>query len=160
MKNLFRKPVATKSCPIKLSTIPEARFTSACVEEMLASGTPIYAWYDSDKLNVSSIESFTDHNLQGLFMIRKEIDFLATYVAYFVDGVLVFRLYEVSMFSKENIEYLMTGKLSDASCVMYDDTGITRFQQTFSHDVTEEMVRDALKNRKIWVVGDEHFHKS
>ncbi len=160
MKKFFRKTAATKSCPIKLPIIPEARFTPSFVEEILSSGTPIYAWYDSDKLTASAIESFTGRNLVGLFMFRKEIDFLATYVAHFVDGVLVFRLYEVSMFSKEDIEHLMTSKLTDACCVMHDDTGITRYQQTFSHDVTEDMVRDALKDRKIWVIGDEHFEKA
>lgn len=155
----FKKFAANKGCPIKLPSIPEANLTVTAIDDMLTNGTPIYAWYTLDKPNLSAFESFTGQNIQGLMMFRKELDFLCTYVAHFVDGVMVLKLYEVSMMSTENISKLIAERLTPASTVMYDDSGITEYQQTFSHDVTDEMVREALKSRTSWIIGDEHFHK-
>ena len=158
-KNATNAAAATKSCPIKLSVIPEANFKTTIIKDKLENHVPIYAWYTLGKPSVSAFESFTGKNMEGLMMFRKEIDFLCTYVAHFVDGVITLRLYEVSMMSTENVEQLITERLETATTVMYDDSGLTEFQQTFDHDVTDEMAYEALKSRKTWVIGDEHFHK-
>ena len=155
----FKKIAANKGCPIKLPVVPEANLTVTAIKDMLTNETPIYAWYTLDKPNLSAFESFTGQNLQGLMMFRKELDFLCTYVAHFVDGVMVLKLYEVCMMSTENVSKLLTERLTPASTIMYDDSGITEYQQTFSHDVTDEMIREALKSRTSWIIGDEHFHK-
>lgn len=155
----FKKFAANKGCPIKLPVISKANLTVTAIEDMLTEGTPIYAWYTLGKPTLSAFESFTGRNLNGLMIFRKELDFLCTYVAHFVDGVMVMRLYEVAMMSTENVSKLIAERLTPASTVMYDNSGITEYQQTFSHNVTDEMVREALKSRTSWIIGDEHFHK-
>lgn len=155
----FKKFAANKGCPIKLPVIPKANLTVTAIEDMMTEGTPIYAWYALNKPTLSAFESFTGRNLNGLMMFRQELDFLCTYMAHFVDGVMVLKLYEVSMMSTKNVATLIRTRLTPASTVMYDDSGITEYQQTFSHDVTDEMVREALKSRTSWIIGDEHFHK-
>lgn len=157
-KHAINAAATTKSCPINLSVIPEADFKIAVIKDKLENDVPIYAWYTLEKPSISAFESFTGQNIEGLMMFRKEIDFLCTYVAHFVDGVITLRLYEVTMMSTESVEKLITEKLVTATTVMYDDSGLTEFQQTFAHNVTDEMVREALKSHKTWVIGDEHFH--
>lgn len=157
-KHVTTTAAATKICPINLSVIPEVDFNVTVIKDMLETDTPIYAWYTLEKPSIFAFESFSGQNIEGLMMFRKELDFLCTYTAHFVDGVITLRLYEVTMMSTESVEKLIAERLETAITVMYDDSGLTEFQQTFDHDVTDEMVREALKSRKTWVIGDEHFH--
>lgn len=154
---IIKKPTAAKRCPIKLPVISEADVTTARIENLLRTHTPIYAWYTQP--NIASFESFTGRNIDGLFMFRQELDFLCTYLAYFIDGVLVFKLYEVAMMTTESVETLIKERLDTATTVLYDDSGITEYQQSFCHDITDDMIREALKSRRSWIIEEKHFLK-
>lgn len=77
-----------------------------------------------------------------------------------VDDALVFRLYEVAKMAKENVEDLIKKRLSTAATVLYDDSGITDDQQIVNNGVTDDMIREALRDRKSWFIGDKHFQKT
>lgn len=160
MKKFFHKKATTNSCPVKLPVIPEADITVDRIMDMLNEDLPIYGWYTLAKPSVYVFESLTGNSIEGLMMFRREGEFLSTYVMHIVDDAIVFRLYEVAKMAKENVEDLIKKRLSTAATVLYDDSGITDYQQIVNNDVTDDMIREALKDRKSWFIGDKHFQKT
>lgn len=144
-------------CPIKLPHMAKAKVTPLRIERMLRDNISIYGWYTLDKFSISALESFTDNRIEGLFVFRKECDFLMTYRAFFTESGTILELYEVSKFSSDDVSSLVSGKLRDANVVLYDKKGVTEELELLTPNLTDQMILDHLKDRSTWALMESDF---
>ena len=162
MFNFFKRKAVTSSerRPLKLPSIPKAKRTSSEIMSLLKKGIPIWAWYSLlDKPNVSAIATVTGNYLDGFAMWRIEGNYLMKYVAHFDDNRRIhLMLREVCEASNSNIAMLVSREMEDAFDIMYDDEHFTENALVFVHDVTQEKIKDQLKDKRVWYIGEEHFY--
>lgn len=151
--------------PLNLPKMVPNQITGDTILSYLSNGTPIWAWYTVTKMNSSDPIAFekvahgAESNMVDDFeLYRKEGNFLCKYYARFDGKELHMKLYEVTYFTADNVNELVTRDLPHAYEVYHDDDNLAATDVLFySHDITSTMLDEYLSEHHTMYVTDDHF---
>ena len=168
MFTLFKKkqPEPAEKNPIPLPEIPSNEINPVELFEMLNNGTAIWGWYKlthqkNNTVNVSALHNMTI-GFEGLAVFRREGNYL---VKYRVDVIgekyyICLKLSEICKLTRSNLMELYNTELTDAYKLFYDyDCSYSAACRCYAHNVTNDMIEQALSQRRVFHICDENFIK-